>query len=43
LKQGSPNSKPASEAPESLAALLPEIASLEARAGAGQFEQALQA
>lgn len=42
LKQGSPNSKPASEAPESLAALLPEIASLEARAGAGQFEQALQ-
>ncbi|WP_296322967.1 alpha/beta fold hydrolase [Reyranella sp.] len=42
MKQGSPNSNPAAEAPESLAALLPEIASLEARAGAGQFEQALQ-
>ncbi len=42
LKQGSPNSNPASTAPESLAALLPEIASAEARAGAGQFEQALQ-
>jgi polyhydroxyalkanoate synthase len=42
LKQGSPTSRPASEVPESLAALLPEIASLEAEAGAGQFEQALQ-
>ena len=42
LKQGSPTSKPASEVPESLAALLPEIAALEAKAGPGQFEQALQ-
>ncbi|HQS18864.1 alpha/beta fold hydrolase [Reyranella sp.] len=42
MKQGSPTSRPASEVPESLAALLPEIASLEAEAGAGQFEQALQ-
>lgn len=42
LKQGSPTSKPASEVPESLASLLPEIASLEAKAGPGQFEQALQ-
>lgn len=42
LKQGSPSSNPAPEAPESLAALLPEIAALEAQAGAGQFEQALQ-
>lgn len=42
LKQGSPSSSPAAEAPESLAALLPEIAALEAKAGAGQFEQALQ-
>ncbi len=42
LKQGSPSSNPAAGAPESLAALLPEIAALEAKAGAGQFEQALQ-
>ncbi len=42
LKQGSPNSNPAVGAPDSLTALLPEIAALEAKAGAGQFEQALQ-
>lgn len=42
LKQGSPNSKPAAGAPESLSALLPEIAALEAQAGAGKFEEALQ-
>lgn len=51
-KPGSQNSSPAHESPESravqspaaqtLAALLPEIAALEARAGAGQFDQALQ-
>jgi polyhydroxyalkanoate synthase len=42
LKPGSQNSSPAREPPESLAALLPEIGALEARSGAGQFEQALQ-
>ena len=42
LKPGSQNSSPAREPPESLAALLPEIGALEARLGAGQFEQALQ-
>lgn len=42
LKQGSPSSNPAAGAPDSLTALLPEIAALEAKAGAGQFEQALQ-
>ena len=42
LKPGSQSSSPAREPPESLAALLPEIAALEAKAGAGQFEKALQ-
>lgn len=42
LKPGSQNSSPAREPPETLAALLPEIGALEARLGAGQFEQALQ-
>jgi len=42
LKPGSQNSSPAREPPETLAALLPEIGALEARSGAGQFEQALQ-
>ena len=42
LKPGSQNSSPAREPPESLAALLPEIGALEARLGAGEFEQALQ-
>lgn len=42
LKPGSQNSSPVREAPESLAALLPEIGALEARSGGGQFEQALQ-
>ncbi len=41
-KQGSPNSKPGSPAPEAIAALLPEVAALEARAGAGGFEEALR-
>lgn len=41
-KPGSPSSNPSSAAPETVAALLPEIAALEARAGAGQFESALQ-
>jgi polyhydroxyalkanoate synthase len=46
-KPGSPNSKqnsPAPDAPvpEAIAALLPEIAALEARSGAGEFERALQ-
>ena len=41
-KPGSPSSNPSSAAPETLASLLPEIAALEARAGAGKFEQALR-
>jgi polyhydroxyalkanoate synthase len=46
-KPASPSSKPSSVAPqsavpESIAALLREIAALEARAGAGKFEAALQ-
>ena len=46
-KPGSPNSKPGSPSPqtrvpEAIAALLPEIAALEARAGAGGFENALR-
>lgn len=46
-KPGSPSSKPNSPAPEApvpeaISALLPEIAALEARAGAGGFESALQ-
>lgn len=46
-KPGSPNSKPGSPAPEtappeSIAALLPEIAALEAGAGAGSFDKALE-
>jgi polyhydroxyalkanoate synthase len=46
-KPASPSSSPGSAAsppaaPESIAALLPEIADLEARAGAGKFEAALQ-
>src|SRR5271170_4404511 len=41
-KPESPNSKPSSAAPETVAALLPEIAALEARAGAGKFERALE-
>ena len=40
-KPGSPSSSPNSAPPESLAALLPEIAALEATAGAGKFESAL--
>jgi polyhydroxyalkanoate synthase len=41
-KPGSPNSNPSSAAPETVAALLPEIAALEATAGAGKFERALE-
>src|SRR5580693_8945388 len=41
-KPGSPSSNPSSAAPETLASLLPEIAALEASAGAGKFESALQ-
>ena len=46
-KPGSPSSKQTSPAPdapvpEAIAALLPEIAALEARSGAGEFERALQ-
>ena len=46
-KPGSPSSKqnsPAPDAPvpEAIAALLPEIAALEARSGSGEFERALQ-
>ena len=41
-KPGSPNSKASSPVPEAIAALLPEIAALEASAGAGKFESALQ-
>ena len=40
-KPGSPNSKPGSPVPEAIAALLPEIAALEAQAGSGKFESAL--
>src|SRR5205085_891371 len=40
-KPASPNSNPGSAPPETIAALLPEIAALEAKAGAGKFEQAL--
>ena len=40
-RPGSPSSSPGSPAPESIAALLPEIGALEARAGAGTFEVAL--
>jgi polyhydroxyalkanoate synthase len=40
-KPGSPSSSPSSAAPDSVAALLPEIAALEAKAGAGKFEEAL--
>ena len=40
-KPASPNSNPGSATPEGIAALLPEIAALEAKAGAGKFEQAL--
>jgi polyhydroxyalkanoate synthase subunit PhaC len=40
-KSASPNSNPGSATPENIAALLPEIAALEARAGAGKFEEAL--
>ena len=40
-KPASPNSNPSSAAPDTVAALLPEIAALEGRAGAGKFEQAL--
>ncbi len=40
-KPASPNSKPGSATPESIAALLPEIAALEARTGAGRFDAAL--
>jgi polyhydroxyalkanoate synthase len=42
LKPGSQNSSPAAAPPESLAALLPEIGALEALAGPGKFEEALQ-
>src|SRR3979490_1881665 len=41
-KPGSPSSNPGSAAPDTVAALLPEIAALEARGGAGKFEAALQ-
>ena len=41
-KRGSPTSNPGSAAPEAIAALLPEIAALEARAGEGKFEEALR-
>lgn len=46
-RQGSPNSNPGSPAPqapapEAIAALLPEIAALEARSGTAGFEPALQ-
>ncbi|MBN9512206.1 MAG: alpha/beta fold hydrolase [Alphaproteobacteria bacterium] len=41
-KSGSPSSNPGSPAPEAIAALLPEIAALEARAGAGKFDEALR-
>ncbi|TAJ32576.1 MAG: alpha/beta fold hydrolase [Reyranella sp.] len=41
-KQGSPSSNPGSPAPEAIAALLPEIAALEARTGTAGFEPALQ-
>lgn len=40
-KRDSPHSKPGSTAPEALAELVGEVAALEARAGAGRFEQAL--
>src|SRR5262249_20417395 len=41
-KPASPSSNPGSALPpDTIAALLPEIASLEATAGAGRFEQAL--
>lgn len=40
-KPVSPNSRPSCTAPDSIAALLPEIAALEAQAGAGKFEAAL--
>lgn len=40
-KPGSPNSNRSFTAPESIAALLPEIAALEAKAGTGKFESAL--
>src|ERR1700730_4724895 len=41
-KPGSPSSNPSSAAPETLTSLLPEIAALEASAGAGKFDLALQ-
>src|SRR5258708_9136392 len=41
-KPGSPSSNPSSAAPDTVASLLPEIAALEARAGAGKFEAALR-
>ncbi|MBM3647909.1 MAG: alpha/beta fold hydrolase [Alphaproteobacteria bacterium] len=41
-KVASPNSNRSSAPPEAIAALLPEIATLEARAGAGKFDAALQ-
>ncbi len=41
-KQGSPSSNQSSPAPEPIAALLPEIAALEARTGTAGFEPALQ-
>ncbi|MBX9947437.1 MAG: dienelactone hydrolase family protein [Reyranella sp.] len=41
-KTGSPSSRPNSAVPEPVAALLPEIATLEAVAGAGRFEEALR-
>jgi polyhydroxyalkanoate synthase len=40
-KPGSPSSNQGAAAPESIAALLPEIAALEAKAGPGGFERAL--
>src|SRR5437762_12083879 len=41
-KRESPSSKPGSTAPEPVAEILKEVAALEARAGSGRFEQALQ-
>src|SRR5690349_18936400 len=40
-KRGSPNSRPSSPPPESIAALIAEAEALEQRAGNGQFERSL--
>src|SRR5438046_4109819 len=41
-KRESPTSKPGSTAPEAVAEVLKKVAALEARAGTGHFERALQ-